>query len=194
MRDKPPRDPVRRQSNTRPRTTPIHSTGFSWKAGRFNESYTSAPVGCTDDGSGLLIPGIACQYCVIADMKGLCSTNVALHALSIVRCSTRYARHQLSYLRLPGLPFAPSANTAPMRRRPNQSEYVRVSDEGSCIKFHFWPHCGATVYYEPEGLEEYPAIPVGAFAELSFPAQSISVYEQQMHSWVVPLVNAEHIL
>ncbi|MBU9188151.1 GFA family protein [Burkholderia gladioli] len=74
------------------------------------------------------------------------------------------------------------------------SEYVRVSDEGSCIKFHFCPHCGATVYYEPEGLEEYLAIPVGAFADPSFPAPSVSVYEQRMHGWVVPPVDAEHIL
>lgn len=112
--DKPPRDPARRQSNARPHTTPIHSTGFSWKAGRFNESYTSAPVGCTDDGSGLLNPGIARQYFVIGDTKGLCSTNVALHSLAVVRCSTRCARHQLSYPRPPELPFAPSADSVPM--------------------------------------------------------------------------------
>ena len=43
------------------------------------------------------------------------------------------------------------------------SEYIRVGDEGSRIKFHFCPTCGSTVYYESEGLEEYLAIPVGAF-------------------------------
>lgn len=112
--DKPPRDPARRQSNARPHTTPIHSTGFSWKAGRFNESYTSAPVGCTDDGSALLIHGIACQYCIIDATKGLCSTNVAPHTLTIDRCSTRCALHQLGYLRLPGLLFVPSTHTVPM--------------------------------------------------------------------------------
>lgn len=84
---------------------PIHSTGFSWKAGRFNESYTSAPVRCTDDGSGLLNPGIARQYCVTAEMKGLCSTNVALHTLTGVRLSTRCARHPLSYPRPAGIAF-----------------------------------------------------------------------------------------
>ena len=73
------------------------------------------------------------------------------------------------------------------------SEYVRVGDEGSRIKFHFCPTCGATVYYEPEGLEEYLAVPVGAFADPGFPAPSVSVYESRMHSWVVPPPHAEHI-
>lgn len=75
----------------------------------------------------------------------------------------------------------------------NSSEYVRVGDEGSRITFHFCPHCGATVYYEPEGLEEYWAIPVGAFADPGFPAPRVSVYESRMHGWVVPPSDAEHI-
>ncbi|MCU7370870.1 GFA family protein [Paucibacter sp. O1-1] len=73
------------------------------------------------------------------------------------------------------------------------TRYVRVGDEGSRVTFHFCPHCGATVYYEPEGLEEFLAIPVGAFAEPSFPAPSVSVYEERMHGWVVPPEDAEHI-
>jgi hypothetical protein len=73
------------------------------------------------------------------------------------------------------------------------SEYIRVGDEGSRVKFHFCPSCGSTVYYEPEGMEEYFAIPVGAFAEPGFPAPSVSVYESRMHSWVVPPPQAEHI-
>jgi hypothetical protein len=73
------------------------------------------------------------------------------------------------------------------------SEYVRVGDEGSRVKFHFCPRCGSTVCYEPEGLEEFLAIPVGAFADPSFPPPSVSVYEERMHSWVVPPPDAEHI-
>lgn len=73
------------------------------------------------------------------------------------------------------------------------SEYVRVGDEGSRVKFHFCPKCGSTVYYEPEGLEEFLAIPVGAFADPSFPAPSVSVYESRKHQWVVPPLGAEHI-
>lgn len=72
-------------------------------------------------------------------------------------------------------------------------EYVRFGDEGSSVRFHFCPHCGSTVYYEPEGLEEYLVIPVGAFADPSFPAPSVSIYEEQMHGWVVAPADAEHI-
>ncbi|MEN3811466.1 GFA family protein [Chromobacterium piscinae] len=70
--------------------------------------------------------------------------------------------------------------------------YVRVGDEGSRVKFHFCPTCGATVYYEPEGLEEFVAIPVGAFADPGFPAPSVSVYEERKHGWVAAPENAEH--
>jgi hypothetical protein len=73
------------------------------------------------------------------------------------------------------------------------SEYVRVGDEGSRAKFHFCPSCGATVYYELDGMPEYLAIPVGAFADPGFPAPSVSVYEDRMHSWVIPPPEAEHI-
>jgi len=73
------------------------------------------------------------------------------------------------------------------------SEYVRLGDEGSRVRFHFCPNCGSTVYYEPEGLEEYFAIPVGAFADPGFPAPAFSVYESRMHGWVVPPADAEHI-
>ena len=72
------------------------------------------------------------------------------------------------------------------------SEYVRVGDEGSSARFHFCPNCGATVYYEPGGLEEFLTIPVGAFADPGFPPPHVSVYESRMHSWVVPPPDAEH--
>jgi len=71
--------------------------------------------------------------------------------------------------------------------------YVRVGDEGSRVTFHFCPRCGSTVYYEPEGMEEYVVIPVGAFADPGFPPPGVSVYEVRMHGWVVPPPDAEQI-
>lgn len=73
------------------------------------------------------------------------------------------------------------------------SEYVRTGDEGSRVTFHFCPRCGATVYYEPEGMEDFLVVPVGAFADPSFPAPRVSVYEARKHQWVVPPAGAEHI-
>jgi hypothetical protein len=63
-------------------------------------------------------------------------------------------------------------------------EFVRVGDNGTKCTFRFCPDCGASVYYTLAGHEESIAIPVGAFADPSFPAPSISVYEERMHAWV----------
>lgn len=71
--------------------------------------------------------------------------------------------------------------------------YSRVGDEGGGATFHFCPQCGATVYYLLADLPDYFGIPVGAFADPSFPAPQISIYEERMHSWVVPPPDAEHI-
>lgn len=73
------------------------------------------------------------------------------------------------------------------------AEYVRVGDEGTKCTFRFCPQCGATVYYTVAGYAEAVAIPVGAFADPSFPAPSFSVYEERMHAWVHMPGNVEHM-
>lgn len=83
----------------------------------------------------------------------------------------------------------PRENVQPSGR---STVYVRVGDEGTRARFHFCPQCGATVYYEPEALAAFIAIPVGAFADPGFPAPTVSVYEERMHGWVVPPADAEH--
>jgi hypothetical protein len=64
------------------------------------------------------------------------------------------------------------------------TEYVRIGVEGTKATFRFCPNCGSTVYYTLSGIEDAVAIPVGAFADSSFPAPTFSVYEERMHSWV----------
>lgn len=73
------------------------------------------------------------------------------------------------------------------------TEYVRVGDKGSSVRFNFCPQCGSTVYYRLEGLDEFIGIPVGAFADPNFPAPTVSVYEERMHGWVIPPSAAEHL-
>lgn len=73
------------------------------------------------------------------------------------------------------------------------TEYVRVGDSGGKARFHFCPVCGATVYYEVGDQQTFFGIPVGAFADPSFPPPTVSVYEERMHQWVVPPPGAEHI-
>jgi hypothetical protein len=71
-------------------------------------------------------------------------------------------------------------------------EYVRTGDEGTKITFHFCPDCGATVFY---GLNDAPdtiAVPVGAFADSTFPAPRVSVYGSRRHPWVTDPDGVEH--
>jgi hypothetical protein len=74
------------------------------------------------------------------------------------------------------------------------SEYVRVGDEGTRVKFHFCADCGTTVYWELAGLQDYLTIAVGAFADPDFPEPTVSVYESRKHGWVCPPTGAEHNL
>jgi hypothetical protein len=73
------------------------------------------------------------------------------------------------------------------------TEFVRVGDEGTKATFRFCPNCGATVYYTMPGMEDAVAIPVGAFADPSFPAPTVSVYEERMHGWVHLPGGIEHM-
>jgi hypothetical protein len=72
-------------------------------------------------------------------------------------------------------------------------DYFRTGDEGGKSKFTFCPTCGATVCYVMEGREDIIAIPVGAFAESSFPAPTFSVYEDRMHPWVTMPKDIQHM-
>jgi hypothetical protein len=70
--------------------------------------------------------------------------------------------------------------------------FVRVGDSGGRATFHFCPTCGATVYYEADWMPGFLAVPVGAFADPTFPAPRVSVYEGRRHPWaVMPDLNVE---
>jgi hypothetical protein len=64
------------------------------------------------------------------------------------------------------------------------TEYVRISDHGESRTFSFCPECGSTVFYKTEGAADVVAVPVGAFADPTFPAPRVSVWESRRHSWV----------
>jgi hypothetical protein len=71
--------------------------------------------------------------------------------------------------------------------------YVRTGDEGTTSSFSFCPICGATVYYGFEAMPDAIAIPVGAFADPTFPGPTFSVYEERMHPWVQMPADIEHM-
>jgi hypothetical protein len=65
------------------------------------------------------------------------------------------------------------------------SEYTRISDEGDEGRtFHFCPECGATVFYTTSDSADLVAVPIGVFADPSFPAPTVSVWESRRHAWI----------
>ena len=64
-------------------------------------------------------------------------------------------------------------------------EYTRISDAGSRVTYSFCPECGTTVHYRIDAQPGLTAIPVGAFADLDFPAPFLSYYhESRRYPWV----------
>lgn len=72
------------------------------------------------------------------------------------------------------------------------SAYSRLGDSGGRITFHFCPECGATVHYELDGAKGGVVIPIGAFADPTFPSPTFSIYEARRHSWTGIPADAEH--
>jgi hypothetical protein len=66
------------------------------------------------------------------------------------------------------------------------SDYLRVSDEADRKEhvFHFCPDCGGTVFHTEPTEPDLVAVPVGAFADPSFPPPTRSVYGVRRHPWV----------
>jgi len=64
------------------------------------------------------------------------------------------------------------------------TEYVRTGDSGNQAVFRFCPTCGVTLYWTAEAMPGSIAIPVGTFADPSFPAPTIAVWEESRHPWV----------
>jgi len=94
--------------------------------------------------------------------------------------------HCLACQRRTGSAFGVQArfDESQVRTEGEAREYVRVSDEGDERTFFFCPDCGATVFYRLPALPGLVAVPVGAFADPSFPAPIRSIYENRRHAWV----------
>jgi hypothetical protein len=71
--------------------------------------------------------------------------------------------------------------------------WLRATDKGNTIAFHFCPTCGATVHYTVSTAPDVIAIAMGAFADPTFPAPTVSVYELRMHPWATIGGDVEHL-
>jgi hypothetical protein len=94
--------------------------------------------------------------------------------------------HCLACKRRSGSAFGYQARfpVAGFRVEGDFKEHVRYSDdEGEERRMSFCPECGSTVFYKLESQPDLVAVPVGAFADPSFPPPTVSVYESRRHPW-----------
>lgn len=74
------------------------------------------------------------------------------------------------------------------------TEYARTGDEGSTATFRFCPTCGAIVYFENDTMPGMIAVPVGTFADPTFPPPQFTVYSSRRHPWTaMPDLDAEEL-
>ena len=62
--------------------------------------------------------------------------------------------------------------------------YVRRSDSGRKVEFHFCPDCGTSVFWYAEFRPDHVGIGIGAFADPSTSWPAASVWEATRHPWV----------
>jgi hypothetical protein len=93
--------------------------------------------------------------------------------------------HCLACQKRTGSVFAALARfAAPFKVFGTATEYARVGDQGARFIFRFCPVCGTTVFHTEEGVDDSVSVAVGAFADPTFPAPEVSVYDIRRHSWV----------
>ena len=73
------------------------------------------------------------------------------------------------------------------------SQWSRTGDSGATATFRFCPTCGATLWWDFDAVPGVIAIPLGAFADPTFPAPRFSVYEEFRHPWTGMPEGAEHM-
>jgi hypothetical protein len=60
------------------------------------------------------------------------------------------------------------------------------------IQARFSSDCGATVFYTLAAFPDVVAVPIGAFADPSFPSPRVAVYESRKHPWLEVTTAMEH--
>jgi hypothetical protein len=64
------------------------------------------------------------------------------------------------------------------------TEFARVADHGDERVSAFCPTCGATLFIRLPTLTGVVFVPIGAFADATFPPPGRSKYESRRHPWV----------
>jgi hypothetical protein len=62
--------------------------------------------------------------------------------------------------------------------------WARTAESGNVMTYHFCPICGSTVFWENEGFPGHVTVAIGNFADPTFPAPAVAVWEETKHPWV----------
>ena len=62
--------------------------------------------------------------------------------------------------------------------------WTRVGESGGEFRGEFCPTCGSTIAYRIDARPGMVSIPVGAFADASFPAPHAEVFAEKAHPWI----------
>lgn len=110
-----------------------------------------------------------------------------------VRCEGEPVRvsvcHCLACQQRSGSAFATQARFPAERVQTSGTfkAWIRIADSGREIVYNFCPECGSTLFYQGGNFEGLIAVPVGNFADPSFPAPGFSVWEKRKHGWAAVL-------
>lgn len=63
-------------------------------------------------------------------------------------------------------------------------EWSVVGESGGVGTFSFCPDCGGAGWYVIDRMPGVVAVPIGNFADPTFPAPEYSVFEERKHAWV----------
>ncbi len=80
-----------------------------------------------------------------------------------------------------------------VRIEGRSTEFARTADSGNRVTHSFCPECGTTVYYKLAAAPGSVGVPIGGFADPSFPPPRISIYEDRMHPWIAIAGEVEHL-
>lgn len=118
----------------------------------------------------------------------------SLRVETIGEATTIVACHCRECQRRTGAPFGVGAyfKKTQIRAEGASKDYVRDGQEGRKLKFYFCPKCGTSVYWEADLRPDHIGVAVGAFSDPSFPAPTVSVWDESQHSWVAFRHDLDH--
>jgi len=114
--------------------------------------------------------------CACGELRITCRGNPA--KISVCHCAACKRRT--------GSAFGVAAFFSREQIQPEGEErtFLRVTDDGDEIVFHFCPSCGSSIYWEPSWKPDAVGVAAGAFPAGSFGHPDQSVCDAERFAWI----------